>query len=90
MQKLNNPVPYYLDVSGALIDGGYIYVGIANGDPETDPVALFWDDALTIPADQPLRTIGGMVVNGVTPATVFLDQDDYAMRLRDNNGSQVF
>jgi hypothetical protein len=83
MQKLGNPVPLFLDTTGALLDGGHIYVGIVDGDPEASPIDLFWDVALTVPASQPLRTIGGLIVNGTTPAAVFISQDDYSMRVTD-------
>jgi len=90
MQKVSNPVPIYLDASGMLADGGKIYVGVADTDPETNPIDLFWDSDLTIPADQPIRTIGGLSVNGVTPAVFFCDETDYSMRFRDYNDTQVF
>jgi len=90
MQKIGNPVPNFLDARGMLMDGGYIYVGIADGDPQVDPINLFWDTALTIPATQPLRTLGGYIVNGVTPASVFCSESDYSMRSEDNNNTLVF
>jgi hypothetical protein len=90
MQKLGNPVPLFLDTSGALMDGGRIYVGVVNGDPEADPIDLFWDKELAIPAAQPLRTIGGLIVNGTTPATVFMAEADYSMRVTDAQDVLVF
>jgi hypothetical protein len=90
MQKVGNPVPIYLDASGGLLDGGKIYVGVADEDPETDPIDLFWDSDLTIPAAQPIRTIGGIAVNGVVPSSFFCAEADYSMRLRDYNDAQVF
>lgn len=90
MQKLFNPVPTFLDTNGRLLDGGKIYVGVAGGDPVTSPVDCFWDEALTIPAAQPIRTIGGLIVNGATPAPVFTGAADYSMRLADANDVQIF
>lgn len=90
MTKLTNPQPQFLDTTGALMDGGSIYVGVANGDPEASPLSLYWDAALTIPATQPLRTIGGLIVNGVNPAGVFLAELDFSMRVRDQDDAQVF
>lgn len=86
MTKLSNPVALFLDTSGALMDGGYIYVGVVNGDPQTDPINLFWDSALTIPASQPLRTIGGRIVNVTTPGNIFFAEADFSMRVTDVNG----
>lgn len=90
MTKLFNPEPIFLDAAGNLADGGYIYVGVANADPETSPIDCFWDEARTIPATQPLRTIGGLIVNGTTPAAVFFAETDYSMRLKDAGGNLVY
>lgn len=90
MQKLSNPHPIFLDARGALVDGGYIYIGIAGDDPETAPVSVYWDAAGTIPAVQPLRTSGGLIVNGASPAFVYVDADDFSIRVRDADASQVF
>jgi len=90
MTKLANPVPLFLDTRGALMDGGHIYVGAVNSDPQVSPINLFWDFAQTQPAEQPLRTIGGQIVNGVVPAAVFFSQSDYAMRVTDQNDALVF
>lgn len=89
MQKVRNPVQYYLDITGRLMDGGQIYVGVVDADPQVTPVNAFWDSALTIPAAQPIRTIGGMTVNGTTPADFFVAESDYSMRILDNLGDLV-
>lgn len=87
MTKLSNPVPIYLDTRGGLLDGGYIYVGEAYTDPqiEANQLALFWDAALTIPAAQPLRTLGGFIVNGGNTGFVFMAEDDYSLTVLDQN-----
>jgi hypothetical protein len=61
MTRLVNPVPLFLDGRGALLDAGFIYIGTAGTNPETlaNRLNVFWDKALTIPAAQPLRTLGG-------------------------------
>lgn len=86
MTKLSNPIPLFLDTRGSLMDGGHVYVGVANADPQTSPLNLFWDAAMTITALQPLRTIGGRIVNDVTPASVFFAAVDFSMRITDVNG----
>lgn len=89
MQKLSNPIPLFLDARGMLLDGGQIYVGQPNADPQTNPVTVYWDSALTIAAEQPLRTVGGRIVNGAVPSSVFLAGDDYSMRILDYAGALV-
>ena len=85
MTKVANPSPLYLDGRGALLDAGFIYVGAPDTNPETpaNQFALFWDKEKTISAAQPLRTLGGVVVNGENPAFVFLNQANYSMTIRD-------
>lgn len=89
MQRISNPTPIFLDARGTLLDNGSIYVGIADGDPETDPIAVFWDEALTQAAPQPLKTLGGVIVNGTQPAAAFIAEGDFSMRVRDANGALV-
>lgn len=90
MTKLTNPVPLFLDGRGNPMDGGYIYVGVANSDPQISPINVFWDAAFTIPAQQPLRTVGGLVVNGSTPSGVYFPQADFSMRTLDSSNALVF
>jgi hypothetical protein len=89
MTVLTNPTPVFYDGRGVPLTGGYIYVGAANGSPTTAPLDLFWDESLLTPAEQPLRTIGGLIVNGVTPAAVFLAETDFSLQVTDSNGSQI-
>jgi hypothetical protein len=90
MTKLSNPEPMFLDASGALMDGGHIYVGVANGDPRSNPIVVYFDSALTIPATQPLRTLGGLIVNITTPVSIFFAEPDFSMRVEDVNNALVF
>ena len=85
MTKLSNPVPIFYDGQGDLLDGGYIYVGVANADPQVQPINLFWDYARTIPAAQPLRVIAGRIVNGANPGNVFFVEQDFSTRVLDSN-----
>jgi hypothetical protein len=91
MSKLGNPYPLFLDGRGALLDAGYIYVGTANTDPKivANRLPLFFDPAMTIPAPQPLRTLGGVIVNNQNPALVYLVADDYSQTVTDADGILV-
>jgi hypothetical protein len=89
MQRLANPYPLFLDEHGGLLDAGYIYVGALNADPEISPITVYWDAAGTIPATQPLRTRGGVIVNSGSPARVYISAADYSLRIRDADGNQI-
>lgn len=89
MTRLANPTPLFLDRRGTLLDAGQIYVGVAGSDPELSPIAVFWDKERTIEALQPLRTSGGVIVNGRSPAFVYTAAADYSMRIRDADSNEV-
>ncbi len=92
MQRLTNPRPIFLDGFGALVDAGYVYYGVADADPIADPIAVYLDQALTIPAvplGDPLRTLGGVIAVGEIPVFVYCAEDDYSMLVQDANQVQV-
>ena len=89
MQRLSNPVPMFLDVRGDLLDNGSIYIGVANQDPQLNPITVYWDAANTIPALQPLKTIGGVIVNKSTRAYVYYPDGDVSIRVRDADGTMI-
>jgi hypothetical protein len=89
VQRLSNPVPIFLDVRGNLLDNGSIYVGVANQDPQVNPITVYWDVGNTIPAQQPLKTLGGVIVNKSTRSYVFFPDGDVSIRVRDADGNLV-
>jgi hypothetical protein len=71
MLQIASPFQQIFDTDGSPLDNGYIYIGTANANPEVSPISLWWDDAGTIPAAQPLRTLNGYLVRSGTPARVY-------------------
>lgn len=88
-----SPFPLFTSIIGAPLNLGYVYIGDENQDPETNPQQAYWDEALTIPATQPLRTNGGYIVNAGDAAAVYVG-GAFSIRVRSNNGgspgTQVF
>lgn len=87
--SISSPFPTFTDVDGDPLESGYIYVGQANVDPVTFPITVYWDAALTIPAAQPIRTIGGYPARNGSPARIYANSD-YSIRVTNKNGSLVY
>lgn len=85
-----NPYPVILNQTGSGLNGGRVYVGLAGQDPQTFPQQVYWDAAGTIPAVQPLTTIGGYIWNAGTPAQAYPTNATYSIRVLDRFGQQVF
>ena len=85
-----SPFPFFTDTTGAPLEGGYIYIGQSNLNPETAPVNVFWDSALTIPAPNPVRTVGGYPSRAGTASRLYVSTDTYSITVRNRNHVLVF
>jgi hypothetical protein len=86
MKQIQTPFTYFTDARGDSLDAGKIYIGTVGANAETSPIAVYWDEAGTQPAAQPLRTSQGYIVNGVTKARAYISADDYSMIVKDHSG----
>lgn len=84
-----SPCMVFLDKNGDPLTGGKIYFGVANENPETSPLTVYWDIAGTQPAAQPIATLNGYPVRNGTPAQIFTDSD-HSLTVRDSNAALVF
>lgn len=83
------PYPNFSDQDGKPLDNGNVYIGEAFQDAETNPIQVYWDDALTIPAFQPIKTSGGYFYRNGTVANVFVS-GDYSMTVKDSKYALVY
>lgn len=81
--------PIFTDIDGQPLEDGFVWIGQTNLDPQVNPINVFWDAALTIPAGQPIRTLGGYPANSGTPARLYVNSD-YSIRVMNKNGSVVY
>lgn len=84
------PFEIFTDIDGQPLEAGYVWIGAANLDPQTNPITVFLDPALTIPFAQPIRTLGGYAVNSGTPAKFYVDEVSYSIRVQNRNGSTLY
>ena len=89
MTPINPPFPVFSDVDGQPLEDGYVYIGVANQNPEVNPVQVFWDAAGTIPAVQPIRTSGGYAIRNGTPSVIYVNSD-YSITVRNKNGTFIY
>ena len=87
--QVNQPFPIFTDLDGSPLDEGYVYIGTANANPETNAIQVYWDSAQTIPAIQPLRTVNGFIARNGTPSSAFVDADTYSCTSRNANRELV-
>ena len=84
------PFPVFQDRDGQPLENGYVWIGEPNLNPQTNPVVAYYDQALTIVAAQPLRTLNGYISRAGTPAQVYIDGVDFSILVQDSKGSMVY
>lgn len=86
MAKLiETPHEHFTNSSGDMLDAGYLYVGVVNLDPVSNPTTVYWDKNLTIIAAQPIRTISGKPSYNGTPGNLYTGLSDYSLTVLDKN-----
>lgn len=81
--------PIFTETDGQPLEDGYIWIGQTNLDPQVNPINVYFDAALTVPAGQPIRTINGYPSRNGTPARLYVNSD-YSIRVVNKNGSVVY
>lgn len=89
MQALQSPFPFIAGLDGKALSGGKLFLGVENDNPETAPVTVFWDEAGTQPAAQPVDVYNGYPSrNGSTPAVLYFAAP-VSLTIRDQRGRLV-
>jgi len=87
--SIKPPYPAFAGTDGLPLENGYIWVGTVNLNPQVNPIAVFWDSALTIPAALPIRTLNGYPVYQGSPSRFYV-ASDYSIQVLDSKGSLVY
>lgn len=90
MTLINNPVTQFFERSGAPLANGQIFIGVAGLDAQTNPIQVYWDEAYTLPAPQPIRTLNGYPVWNGAPAQMFVNDTTASITVRDARNTLVF
>lgn len=86
---IHPPYPEFNDANGRPLENGYIWIGAANTEPQTNQIPVYWDEALTAPAAQPIRTLAGYSVRNGSPAR-FYATSNYSIKVVDSKGRVVY
>jgi hypothetical protein len=90
MFRFQSPVPQFWDLDGDALDSGKVYIGLPNQNPEVSPTTVYWDEAGTIPAAQPLDTAGGYIVRNGTAALIYTSIGIYSITVRNRHDQLVY
>lgn len=83
------PYDFIGDPTGRPLNKGRIYIGEANKDPEFYPIPVYFDQALTREATQPIRTNNGFVDFAGSLAELYASEDIYSVKVLDEQGRKI-
>lgn len=81
--------PVFTDLDGTPLENGYVWFGVVDENPITNPITVYWDDAAQYPVAQPLRTLAGAPNRNGSPSNLYCDQD-YSILIKDKNNQQIY
>jgi len=87
--KITQKYELFKDVDGDPLENGYVYIGTTGLNPEVSPITVYFDEELTLPASQPLRTSGGYIQNAGTPTNIYTNSD-YSITVRNKNETLIY
>ncbi|QNY11357.1 hypothetical protein IC767_06235 [Acinetobacter seifertii] len=87
--KVTTPYPLFSDIDGTPLDAGFLYFGESGKDAEQFPVSIYWDEAKTQLAPQPLRTRNGLIVNNGNFANIYTDQSSCSVVVKNRSKDVV-
>lgn len=80
MTTVNNPFPYFPEAG----TNGYIYIGAVNQNAQSNPITVYRDAALTIPWQQPIRTLNGYPAYLGAKAEIHTGVYSWSILIKDN------
>ena len=89
MITIQTPYVQFTELDGSPLDDGAVYIGTAGLNPQTNPITVYWDNAGTQPAAQPLTTRSGVIARNGAPARVYISASSYSLMVRDKRGGLV-
>lgn len=87
--SIQSPYSFFSDRDGSPLQSGYLYFGVTGLPAETNPTTVYWDEALTIPVAQPVRTKNGFPYNNGTPAIIWT-AGDVSLAVKNKKLATVF
>ncbi len=81
--------PTFHDSSGRELEAGYVYIGEANLDPTENPITVYWDQAMSVEARQPIRTVAGYPSNDGVISNIYV-ASNYSIEVQNRNRVEVY
>lgn len=87
--KVTTPYPLFSDIDGSPLNAGFLFLGESEKDAEQFPISVYWDEAKTELAEQPISTRNGFIVRENLPAKIYIEETSCSITIKNRNGTTV-
>jgi hypothetical protein len=88
--SVSEPFPTFHDRDGQPLEAGFLYFGVAGLNAVSNPIPVYVDAALTIPAAQPVRTLNGFPQYAGAACRLYVNADDFSVVVNNADNTLVF
>lgn len=88
--SVSEPFPTFHDRDGQPLEAGFLYFGTAGLNAVSNPIPVYVDAALTIPAAQPVRTLNGFPQYAGAACRLYVNADDFSVTVNNADNTLVF
>jgi hypothetical protein len=81
--------PIWSEIDGSPLEDGFIYIGVAGLNAESNPQTVYFDGALSVVAAQPIRTLNGYPARSGSPAMMYV-AGDFSIVVRNKAGVLIY
>lgn len=75
----------FTDIDGSPLNEGFIFIGEDQKDPVSFPINVYWDEALTDVATQPISTKNGYIVKEGVKSPIFTESNKFSVCVKNRS-----
>ncbi|WP_228732276.1 hypothetical protein [Acinetobacter seifertii] len=83
--KVTTPYPLFSDIDGSPLIAGFLFFGESGKDAKQFPISVYWDEAKTLLATQPISVRNGLIVKDNVPSAIFIEELSCSVAINDRN-----
>lgn len=87
--KVTTPYPLFSDIDGSPLIAGFLFFGESGKDAKQFPISVYWDEAKTLLATQPISVRNGLIVKDNVPSAIYIEESSCSVAINDRNNYPI-
>lgn len=87
--KVTTPYPLFSDIDGSPLIAGFLFFGESGKDAKQFPISVYWDEAKTLLATQPISVRNGLIVKDNVPSAIYIEESSCSIAINNRNNYPI-